>query len=240
MKQYLSIGQASEYLGISEQTLRRWDADGSFKASFVSPGGHRFYSLADLATRTKGVFQIAKEWAMAAEPAEPMETFYCPSIEKFKTRLERMAREMETKESLREIGPVISSIAGEIGNNSFDHNIGNWPDIPGAFFAYDLGKRTIALADRGRGVLTTLRNTKTDLKDDADALHTAFTEVMTGRAPEYRGNGLKYVRKAVTKFGLHLQFQSGNAEVELRDGNDAVRPSLATVYLRGSLTLLEF
>ncbi len=240
MKQYLSIGQAAEYLGISEQTLRRWDADGSFKASFVSPGGHRFYSLADLATRTKGVFQIAKEWAMATEPAEPMETFYCPSIEKFKTRLERMAREMETKESLREIGPIVSSVAGEIGNNSFDHNIGNWPDIPGAFFAYDLGKRTIALADRGRGVLTTLRNTKADLKDDADALHTAFTEVMTGRAPEHRGNGLKYVRKAVTKFKFHLLFQSGDAEVALKDGNNEIKPGGAAANVRGSLALLEF
>ena len=240
MKQYLSIGQAAEYLGISEQTLRRWDADGSFKASFVSPGGHRFYSLADLAKRTKGIYQIAKEWASATEAVEPFETFYCPSIEKFKTRLERMAREMETKDTLRDIGPIVASVAGEIGNNSFDHNIGNWPDVPGAFFAYDLGKRTVALADRGRGVLATLRATKADLKDDADALFVAFTEVITGRAPEHRGNGLKYVRKAVMKFNFHLLFQSGNAEVELKDGRDEIKPTETSTDIRGSLTLPEF
>ena len=240
MPQYLPIGQAAEYLGISEQTLRRWDADGSFKASFISPGGHRFYALADLAKRTKGIFQIAKEWVVAADPAEPMETFYCPSIEKFKTRLERMAREMEKNEVLREIGPIATSIAGEIGNNSFDHNIGNWPDVPGAFFAYDLGKRVVALADRGRGVLTTLRNAKPDLKDDAEALFVAFTEVMTGRAPEHRGNGLKYVRKAITRYKLHLRFQSGDAEVELRNGENEIEPSASPENLRGSLTLLEF
>jgi excisionase family DNA binding protein len=240
MKQYLSIGQAAEYLGISEQTLRRWDADGSFKASFVSPGGHRFYSLADLAKQTKGIYQIAKEWAMSAEATEPLETFYCSSIEKFKTRLERMAREMEGREALRDIGPVVASVAGEIGNNSFDHNIGNWPDVPGAFFAYDLGKRTIALADRGRGVLSTLRATKPDLGDDASALRVAFTEVVTGRAPEHRGNGLKYVRKAVTRFKLRLLFQSGDSEVELKDGNDAIDPAQSANRVRGSLTLLEF
>jgi len=240
MKQHLSIGQAAEYLGVSEQTLRRWDADGSFKASFVSPGGHRFYSIADLAKRTKGIYQIAKEWVSAPNAEDPIEAFYCKSIEMFKTRLERMAREMEAKDTLRGIGPIVTSIAGEIGNNSFDHNIGNWPDVPGAFFAYDLGKRTIALADRGRGVLTTLRSTKTSLRDDAGALHVAFTEVLTGRAPEHRGNGLKYVRKAVTKFGFRLLFQSGDSEVEFKDGIDDVKTTRASVAFRGSLALLEF
>lgn len=240
MKQYLSIGQAAKYLGISEQTLRRWDADGSFKASFVSPGGHRFYSIADLAKRTKGIYQIAKEWASSPNAEEPLEAFYCPSIEKFKTRLERMAHEMEAKDTLRDIGPVVASIAGEIGNNSFDHNIGNWPDVPGAFFAYDLGKRIVALADRGRGVLATLRTTKADLQNDADALRVAFTEVLTGRAPEHRGNGLKYVRKAVTKFNFHLLFQSGDSEVDLKEGRDEVQSTGAAVAIRGSLALLEF
>ena len=28
---------------------------------------------------------------------------------------------------------VIIAITGEIGNNSFDHNLGKWPDTPGIF-----------------------------------------------------------------------------------------------------------
>jgi len=28
---------------------------------------------------------------------------------------------------------MAGAIAGEIGNNSFDHNIGNWPDMAGIF-----------------------------------------------------------------------------------------------------------
>ena len=37
----LSISDAASYLGVSQATLRRWDDDGSFKATFRSPGGHR-------------------------------------------------------------------------------------------------------------------------------------------------------------------------------------------------------
>jgi excisionase family DNA binding protein len=240
MKQHLSIGQAAEYLGVSEQTLRRWDDDGSFKASFVSPGGHRYYSIADLARATRGMYQTAKEWALAASPEEPIADFYCSTSEVFKARLERMAREMETKKTLRDIGPVVASVVGEIGNNSFDHNIGNWPDVPGAFFAYDLGKRTVVLADRGRGVLSTLRATRPQLRADAEALRVAFTEVLTGRAPEHRGNGLKYVRKAVTKFGFRLSFHSGAAKVEIEGFSGGVRIIENEDIVKGSLALLRF
>lgn len=240
MKNYLSIGQAAEYLGVSEQTLRRWDTEGTFKAGFISPGGHRFYLLSDLAQRTKGLYQIAKDWISAEAGIEPMETFYCPSIEIFKTRLERMARELEAKESFRSIGPIISSVAGEIGNNSFDHNIGNWPDVPGVFFAYDFGKRVIVLADRGRGVLATLLAVRPSLTSDKDALFVAFTESVTGRAPEHRGNGLKFVRKAVMRAKMRLLFRSGDSEVELKDGRDVIEPRKSSDKVSGSLTLLEF
>src|SRR3989338_6287306 len=160
MKKHLSIGEAAEYLGISEQTLRRWDKDGTLKATYVSAGSHRYYSLTDLEKRAKGLFRMASEWASAAVPFAPVEEFYCPTSEIFKTRLERMAREMEARAALKDIGPLVTAVAGEIGNNSFDHNLGNWPDMMGAFFAYDLGKRKVALADRGRGVLTTIRDRK--------------------------------------------------------------------------------
>jgi hypothetical protein len=59
---------------------------------------------------------------------------------------------------------LLTSVAGEIGNNSYDHNLGQWPDIPGIFFAYDLNKKQIALADRGVGILETLRKVKPELK----------------------------------------------------------------------------
>lgn len=42
---YLSIGQASEIMGVSISTLRRWDAEQSFIPNFRTIGGHRRYKL---------------------------------------------------------------------------------------------------------------------------------------------------------------------------------------------------
>lgn len=47
-KDYLTIQQASKYLGVSPQTLRRWDADGKLK-SIRRPGNdYRYYKRSDL------------------------------------------------------------------------------------------------------------------------------------------------------------------------------------------------
>jgi excisionase family DNA binding protein len=43
----LSIGEASHVLGVSEVTLRQWTDEGRIKA-FITPGGHRRYSMANL------------------------------------------------------------------------------------------------------------------------------------------------------------------------------------------------
>lgn len=43
----LSIGEAASHLGISIDTLRRWDKAGKVK-SFRSPGGHRYFEKDDL------------------------------------------------------------------------------------------------------------------------------------------------------------------------------------------------
>lgn len=43
----LSIGEASEYLGISIDTLRRWEKKGRIQP-YRSPGGHRYFSRRDL------------------------------------------------------------------------------------------------------------------------------------------------------------------------------------------------
>ena len=45
--QLLSIREASESLGVSEAALRQWTDEGKIKA-FVTPGGHRRYSEAEL------------------------------------------------------------------------------------------------------------------------------------------------------------------------------------------------
>lgn len=239
-KNLISIKKAAEYLGVSPMTLRRWHNDGSFKATFVSPGGHRYYSLADLDKKTKGIFRLAEEWARAEQPYLPEHDFYSATSDVFKARHERMAHAIDANPSLRETASLISSAAGEIGNNSFDHNLGNWPDASGVFFAYDLGKRVIALADRGVGVLTTLSRVRPNLKTDKEALDVAFTEIITGRAPEHRGNGLKYVKEAIAKAGADLSFQSGDSVLEIRKGKSGFKIKKADIPIRGCLVFIKF
>ena len=135
-------------------------------------------------------------------------------------RLDTMTRIMLGDKNLSEAHVyVLSAVAGEIGNNSFDHNIGNWPDVAGIFFGYDVsGSNTrIILADRGVGILATLKKIKGELESDQQALETAFTERISGRSPERRGNGLKFVRESVSRDHLHLSFWSGDAQAELND-----------------------
>jgi excisionase family DNA binding protein len=238
-KSLLSISEAAQYLGVSPMTLRRWHDEGSFPATFVSPGGHRYYALSDLQKRTKGLFQLALEWAASEDPYIPDSEHYCETADRFKARLHRMAHALSDSRVFA-IAPLLSSAAGEIGNNSFDHNLGHWPDVIGVFFAYDAGKREIVLADRGVGVLSTLSYVKPDLTTDAEALRTAFTEIITGRSPESRGNGLKYVRKALHAAGANLFFLSGDAVLELKNEKDELIITPADTPVRGCIARISY
>jgi hypothetical protein len=131
-------------------------------------------------------------------------------------------------------------VAGEIGNNSFDHNLGNWPDVPGVFFGYDVIKRTVVLADRGLGILATLGRVKPDLKNHTEALTTAFTEVISGRAPEERGNGLKFVRKVAVENPINLFFQSGDATLRIEKQEAGLRITQSPITIRGCLAKITF
>ena len=235
----LSISEAASYLGVSEMTLRRWHNDGKLTATMLTPGGQRRYSMSDLQKIKKGLFRIAQEWASSQIAYEPNNEFYCPTTDIFKTRHAKMSILLD-RSNYKVNASLVSSAAGEIGNNSFDHNLGNWPDLPGAFFAYDLSKRIIVLADRGVGVLATLKKVKPNLVTHEDALHTAFTEVITGRAPEHRGNGLKYVKEALSKADAELIFQSGDAILEITNKSNDIVISKTDDFIRGSLSIIKF
>lgn len=190
-KEFLSIGEAARYLGMSIMTLRRWHKAGSFSATFVSPGKRLYYSLADLQRKTKGLVQAALDWASSADPQKLPDEWYCPTSDVFKARLGRMTHELLAQPGLKDQASLIASAAGEIGNNSYDHNLGNWPDVNGVLFIYDLSKNVVVLADRGVGMLATLQRVRPELATHEEALEVAFTEIITGRAPEHRGIGLK-------------------------------------------------
>lgn len=165
----------------------------------------------------------AYEWVKSETPAEIDKNYHCETRDVFAARLDTMVNFLLADPLIPENDTyVLSAITGEIGNNSFDHNLGSWPDLPGIFFGYDVenGKIIIVLADRGQGVFKTLKSVKPELKDDKEALFTAFNEKISGRAPESRGNGLKFVKKGIKEAKAHLTFMSGNAKTILNEAEE--------------------
>lgn len=124
--------------------------------------------------------------------------FYCLNRGEFIPRLARIAKLTQNAGFDMNKTSLIVSSAGEIGNNSFDHNLGYWKDVPGICISWSLDDRSLTLgfADRGRGIISSLQPVL-DTMDPQEILNMAFEKIVSGRTPEQRGNGLKYVRNAV-------------------------------------------
>lgn len=80
----------------------------------------------------------------------------------------------------------------------------------------------------GSGLRETLSRAIPGLKSSREALDVAFFQIVSGRAPEHRGNGLKFVRRTVNASDSRgLFFQSENDEIVLgglgREVSDIVR-----------------
>lgn len=224
------IGEAAKLLGVSVQTLRNWEKSGKLRAE-RSKGKQRFYALKDLNNFTLDLKMLGLAWATSAIPPELPIEYYCERPDRFTSRVAKMGAELQKSGEVSEdIVSLVTLIAGEIGDNSFAHNVGNWPEVPGVFFAYNITKRIIVLADRGRGVKTTLQQARPNLANDIEALHVAFTEIVSGRSPEKRGNGLKVVRSIAESKEIGLLFRSGiglvtiplhpgRMDIKMTDGN---------------------
>lgn len=234
----ISISEAAKLLKVSIMTLRRWDESGRFSSIRKQPNGHRYYRKEDIDMFLNDLFKLAYEWV--AHRTKFPEEFYCQNSAIFQSSLVKMQSLMVQRNDLKDLLSLVVSVAGEIGNNSFDHNLGQWPDVPGIFFGYDLNKRQIVLADRGLGVLETLKRVKPELKNHEQALFTAFTETISGRAPENRGNGLKYVRKVISENPIDLFFQSGDAVLKIKGENQELKITKGEENFHGCLALITF
>jgi hypothetical protein len=234
----IPISEAAKILDVSIMTLRRWDETGRLSSIRKQPKGHRYYRKEDIEFFLSDLFQMARDWTITRKNFP--EGFYCQNNDVFQARLVKMENLMIQNQKTKDIFSLIVSIAGEIGNNSFDHNLGQWPDTAGIFFGYDLNKGQIVLADRGLGILETLKRVKPDLKNHAQALEVAFTEIISGRAPENRGNGLKFVRKVVSRNPINLFFQTGNAQLQLKGGSSDLKITESKDGFRGCLVLISY
>ncbi|MDD5566912.1 MAG: MerR family transcriptional regulator [Patescibacteria group bacterium] len=246
MNKEFSITETAKKLAVNAQTLRRWDKSGRLEAGKKQTGkiNRYFYDenkIEDFLSRDfQTLFKIANKWSTSSSPFEIPRRFYCPDKSIFKARLSRFEFDLSRNANFAETFPLIVAIAGEIGNNSYDHNLGNWPDVPGTFFGYNIDERKIVLADRGQGLLKTLKQVRPDLAKHSEALRVAFTELISGRAPEARGNGLKYVRKVVADYGFKLFFQTGDACLNLGKKQETLKIEKSRDFIRGAFALLSY
>jgi len=185
--------------------------------------------------------QLVYNWITAeSRSVDIISDYYCQTRDVFETRNNKMLNDLmeNKKKNLGDKTYLISAIVGEIGNNSFDHNLGNWPNIMGIFFAYKITdfEIKIILADRGQGILKTLKRVKPELKNDSEALQTAFFEKISGRTSENRGNGLKFVRESIKNIRANLNFISGNAQAEL---NHQIKIKQIDQDIKGCLAILK-
>ena len=239
----LTISETSELTGLSLSTLRRWDEQAKLKSFRYSPAGNRYYHRCDIENYLlcqQDLSAQAKRWAQNKTAPKLIETLYCQTRDIFSARLEHLQIELAKIPTLNNLSSLIVAIVGEIGNNSFDHNLGGWPDIPGIFFGHNSKTKQIVLADRGQGILTTLRQIRPKLKNDKEALKTAFTEIISGRAPEARGNGLKFVREIVTHNPIKLWFQTGSAGLYLKQRDKKLHIREIAPSIRGCLAIIKY
>lgn len=237
----IRIGKAAKLLGVTIQTLRNWEKSGKLPAE-RSPGGQRYYNLSDLNRFMLDIKALGWAWSASSQVPEIPEEYYCERHDRFTSRLEKMSVRLLQKlgNEAQDMVSLLVLIAGEIGDNSFAHNIGNWPDISGIFFAYDINKRLIVLADRGRGVRATLSQVRPSIASDIEALTVAFTEVISGRDPEKRGNGLKVIRRIAESHSIGLIFRSGLGIVTIPKSPGRMKIELAKENIRGVYATITF
>ncbi|MBI2058079.1 MAG: MerR family DNA-binding transcriptional regulator [Candidatus Yanofskybacteria bacterium] len=195
----ISIGEASSILGVSIDTLRRWDRKRKL-TSIKSPGGHRNYHRSQIELFLNDLFGLAREWVLKQTDLSPK--FYCPNSAAFQTRLTEMQDLLGQAQDLSAIFSLVVAVT--------------------------------------LGVLKTLKRVKPELDNDQNALVVAFTEVISGRAPEIRGNGLKFVRKVISENPIGLLFQTGDAELILAKDSSVLDVRPAADSFRGCLALITF
>lgn len=183
-------------------------------------------------------------WLQAPTLAESPQSFVCETRDILTARLPNLTSLV--KKGLPEtLLPLVISTIGEIGNNSFDHNIGHWRDVPGCWFETQVtgGKLWICLADRGQGIFQSLVRVHTTLADDQEAIKMAFETVISGRSPEKRGNGLKFVRENLSGLsGSGLACISGTGRIFYGDEGEGCLAFLTKYFTRieGTMTLLQW
>lgn len=186
--------------------------------------------------------QQAIAWASATkEPSALPTNQWCDARDRLRARIDSLTIRLLRQKIAEDRVRLLDAVLSEIGSNSFDHNIGQWQETPGVFFDTEKTDDGIlcVLADRGQGIRRTLSRVRSGLSSDADALRVAFTERLSGRAPEQRGNGLKFVRSVLLEDGIDLWYGSGTAVYAVQERREEWLPANAPIVGCCAILLLN-
>lgn len=142
----------------------------------------------------------------------------CNRRDEFDVRLGRFLNLFEKFGLHKDDARRATALIGELGNNVFDHNSGNWPtNIPGCVIAvrnYLTQRRLeVVVGDPGIGFLGSLKAAFPEIKTDVEAVKKGLAGY-TGRVGERRGNGLRLIQDwTVNNFSGELAIQSGRGLV---------------------------
>lgn len=182
-------------IGISPQALHRHLKAMVEQGVLVIQGKppKTWYALAGVAD-----FSNAFKWIEKKTVQESPRDRVCETRDVLMARLGSLKNLIREGLSASEL-PLLIATVGEIGNNSFDHNLGQWRDVPGCWFEVQAtgNHLWVCLADRGQGIYRSLSKANVDIKSEQVALETAFEKFVSGRSPEKRGNGLKFVKQTI-------------------------------------------
>jgi len=230
-----------EALNISAQALHRHLRSLSEQGVVEAKGSAPFtqYALAGIPE-----LGAVSNWITSPSLTENPADWVCETRDVFTARLSHLKSFLGSGLS-ETLLPLVISTAGEIGNNSFDHNLGQWRDVPGCWFESQVTGRHlwICIADRGQGIQQSLVKVHPHLTDDQASLEAAFETVISGRAPEQRGNGLKFVKQAIsTTPGSGLACLSGTGHVDYGERGENCLSLLNKHFtqVRGTLTLMAW
>ena len=101
----LTIAEAAEILGVSLDTLRRYDKNGKLVAIRKEGGVHRYYRQSDLDLFESDLIKLAHDWMI--EGSELPSMFYCENSAVFQTRLVKMQNAMMGSGLSENILPLI-------------------------------------------------------------------------------------------------------------------------------------
>lgn len=155
----------------------------------------------------------------------------CSTRDIFQARLDTMYREFIVRSADESEVALLTAVTGEIGNNCYDHNLGQWRDIHGCWFQHGSDGKTywVVIADRGQGVFSSLKRVLPSLESEQEALEVAFQRQISGRSPERRGNGLKFVRSVINGNSFRgLLFQSGTGLLTFGKLGDEARSRITS------------